>query len=776
MKSVGAPRQMVRVYALGEWLSVMLEYAAQHWDASIILCPSLLHALCQLAYNATARAKVGKYSLSKMGNTMGSDTQDDTNAQAPHTRALPTRAAGAPTPVGMSDALATAFAEVARPWRVARELSSAALDAITRAAPITNLQAQLLDNRGIHGAAAAQRFLTGDWRAQGVALPNQALAVARLRRAAREGERIIVFGDYDSDGMTSCAILLVALRALGAQADPYIPRRDDDGRGLNLEAVDLLASQGARLIVTTDCGSANVAEVARAHELGMEVIITDHHPPYGELPDCLIVNPQLGHADAASHSQASAPTQPTLSTQADGHDPIDRGNLADISGAGVAFHLAQALLTAPPNEAEETDADAVASQPPSLAPRAPTLTDAEATATLTSLLDLVVIGTIGDVVPLTPHNWALAHAGLKRLGAQPRIGLRALLASAGIAPGQATERDIAFAIAPRLNAAARLGQPMTALHLLICDDDVEASQLAAQLESLNQERQRITDQVMAEAREQARTQVRAQHGERPSLVFVIGDGWPLGIIGLVAGRLVDEYSCAAVTLSRMGDECRASARGPEGVNLVAALAERPDFFRRFGGHARAAGFTIATADVEALREYLTQRLATLNTAADDVTTASGAGGAGDAGDASEGDAAPAANAERTTRGAAPEPLAVDCRLPLDRVTLPKYAEARRLAPYGVGFPEPQFVCKGARIVRCWPSGVERRNLRLAIRDASAERVFLWSRQGALCDDLRAAIPRLPAYDVVYTFDAYQRPDGESQLTARIVALRPVTGA
>jgi len=731
----------------------MLEFATIHRDASVILCPSLLHVLCQLTYNATARAKVGGNSLSKMGNPMGNDTPD----QAQHAHTLPSPSS--PTPIPLSDALATAFADAVRPWQVAPELSSAALDAVTHATNITNLQAQLLENRGIHGAAAAQRFLAGDWRG-GAALPNLAAAVTRLRQATRTGERIVVFGDYDSDGMTSCAILLLALRALGAQATPYIPRRDDNGRGLNIEAVDLLANQGAQLIVTTDCGSANVAEVARARELGIEVIVTDHHPPYGELPDCLIVNPQLGHADAAPTdatpaSHASAPTQATQATR------HEHANLADLSGAGVAFHLAEALLTAPANDAAAADeTDDISSQSaPLSAPRLPTLTDAEATAALASLLDLVVIGTIGDVVPLTPHNWALAHAGLVRLRTQPRIGLLALLASAGIAPGQATERDIAFAIAPRLNAAARLGQPETALRLLICDDDVEAIQLASQLESLNQERQRITDQVMAVAREQARAQVRTQPDIRPSLVFVVGEGWPLGIIGLVAGRLVDEYGCAAVTLSRMGDECRGSARGPLGVNLVAALAERPDFFRRFGGHARAAGFTIATADVEALREYLAARLATMGTTAHDEAAQQDAG------------AETVADATQPMRSATPEVLDVDCRLPLDRVTLQKYAELRRLAPYGAAFTEPQFVWR-ARIVRCWQSGVERRNLRLAIRDASAERVFLWSRQGAICDDLRAAIPRLPAYDVVYTFDAYQRPDGEPQLTARIVALRP----
>ncbi len=659
---------------------------------------------------------------------MGSDTHDNPlyAASQPSARsAVPasdpssTDASAQPGPA-MSAALAAAFAEVARPWRVAPELSAADLAAITHAVGITNLQAQLLDNRGIHGAAAARAFLKGDWRGRGATLPNLDAAVARLRAAIAAGERIVVFGDYDSDGMTSCATLLLALRALGAHAEACIPRRDDDGRGLNLDAIEQLARQGAQLIVTTDCGSANVAEVARAHELGMDVIVTDHHPPYGERPDCLIVNPQLDHAASLTPDADGATRDSALDAHSD---------LADLSGAGVGFHLAEALLSMP---------------------------GADANATLESLLDLVVIGTIGDVVPLTPHNWALAHAGLERLRMRPRTGLRALLASANIAPGQATERDIAFAIAPRLNAAARLGEPMTALNLLITDDDVAAIQLAARLETLNQERQRLTDQIIDEAREQASRQVGQQVG-RPSLIFVQGENWPLGIIGLVAGRLVDEYGCAAVTLSCAGDECRGSARGPVGVNLVGALAERPGFFRRFGGHARAAGFTIARADVAALREHLTQRLATPG------TTISAAENAGE-------------HAEQDDGGArvstSEEPLMVDCRLPLDRVNLQRYADIRRLAPFGVSFPEPRFVCRGARVMRCWRSGSEGRNLRLALRASGEERVFLWSRQGAICEELRTAIPRLPAYDVVYTFDAFQRADGETQLIARIVALRP----
>ncbi|MEO7002087.1 MAG: single-stranded-DNA-specific exonuclease RecJ [Ktedonobacterales bacterium] len=610
--------------------------------------------------------------------------------------------------------------ESAPRWRLADELPLATLDAVPG---VARLQTQLLHNRGVSGPEAVAAYLASDWRAPHAPLPGETDAVARLRQAIAAGERIRVFGDYDTDGMTSCATLLLALRALGAQADPYVPRREDDGRGLNIEAVRELAAGGAQLIVTTDCGSANVAEVALARSLGLEVIVTDHHPPQGETPACLIVNPQLACASADSATGAAG---------AVAVDPPER----DLAGVGVAFRVAQALLAG-----------------------SPTLVNAALTADvlLESLLDLVVIGTIGDVVPLTASNRALARAGLARLAQAPRVGLRALLQRVNLTAANITERDISFALAPRLNAGARLGEPLTALHLLITDDAGEAQRLAARLDTLNQQRQQLTDQMMTQARIQAAEQM--AQPDAPPLTFVVGDAWHFGVIGLAASKLSEEFGRPAVVISRVGDECRGSARGPEGFNLVEALAERPEVFKRFGGHARAAGFTIDVGELSALRERLITRLKTRNTSAlpSDEHSADGTF-----------ESAPARSTAQER-----EPLLVDCRLPLNRLTLDTYRVIRKLAPFGMSNPEPLFVAQGARLMRCWQSGVEGRNLRLALRDRGAERVFLWARQGALCPQLRATLPTLPLFDVVYSLDAYARSDGEMDLTPRIVALRPL---
>jgi single-stranded-DNA-specific exonuclease len=558
---------------------------------------------------------------------------------------------------------------------------------------VTRLQAQLLANRGVRGRDAALAFLRTDWR-ESQPLPGQGAAIERLRLALAQRERIIVYGDHDCDGMTSCATLLLALRALEANATPYIPKREDDGRGLNPLAVRQLASDGAQLIVTTDGGSANVEEVALARSLGVDVIITDHHPIHGETPrDCIIVNPRLAE-------------QPGLN--------------GDLAGAGVAFRLAQALLrVAAPDRAESVSE---------------------------GLLDLVAIGTIGDIVPMTSENWALARAGMERIRQTPRPGLRALLTLANVNISTLGERDVTYIIAPRLNAAARLGEPQVAIELLLATDDAEANRLAARLDALNQERQRITEDIMIDAQRQAQGQL-AANGASGSLVSAVGEGWPLGMLGLVASRLAEQYQRAAVVISNDGGEARGSARGPDGMNLGEALAARAEVFRRFGGHARAAGFTLASADVADLLDHLRQHLG-------EQWMERGQNGAG---------------------GGSAEPLRVDCRLSLNLLTPRIYREQQALAPWGPGFPEPVYISQSARILSCWRSGAEGRNLRFKARDANGEGTFFWARQGDLCDSIRANLSRLPMLDLIYTLDAYSRPSGDVDLLPRVLTLHLLDG-
>lgn len=585
------------------------------------------------------------------------------------------------------EALYADLARLARVARIADELPHAELTSIPG---VTPLQAQVLANRGIRGARAVRELLDASWGATG-ALPDQEEATQRLARAAVAGEAIVVYGDHDCDGITSCAILTLALRAAGARVTPYIPRRDDDGRGLNDEAVRYLAHDGARLIVTTDCGTANVAEVALARSLGVEVIITDHHPIHGELPaDCVIVNPWRAE---------------------------ERSTRDDLSGAGVAFRLAESLLRM----------------------QAPERADA----TLENLLDLVAVGVIGDIVPLTRECWGLARAGLERLRSAPRPGLRALLERAGVAWRQLTDRDITYVIAPRLNAAARLGEPTTALDLLLCDDEDSAAHLSARLEELNQERQRVTEEIMLSVEEMVEAQLARDGGAAPALISAASDGWPFGLLGLVASRLAERHRSPAVVISRDGAEARGSARAPEGYNLGEALAAQAAVFRRFGGHARAAGFTLPTAEVDGLLDDLGQRMTIQR------------------------------DALALARAADGDPLPVDLRLSLNRLVPRIYHEQQALAPFGPAFPAPTYIALGVRVLGCWRSGAEGRNLRLRVRDAHADRVFFWARQGDLCDTLRSRLAALPMLDLIFTLDAFVRPTGDLDLLPRVLALRVV---
>src|SRR5262249_48266892 len=327
------------------------------------------------------------------------------------------------------------------PWRLAQELPVAALDG---SANHSRLVVQLLHNRGVQSSESIRTFLAGEWRQTAPALPDLSRAVARLRLAVERGEPVVVWVDYECDGMTSCALLVDALGALGLHAEPHVALREDDGRGLTPEGVRRLASRGVSVIVTTDCGTTNLEEVELASTLGMDVIVTDHHPPHGALaPAYALVNPQC----AVDAREKGAPD-------------------TAMSGGGVAFRLAEALLQTSVSSASF-----------------------DAQAAVHALLDLVAIGIVADVVPLSPTNWALVRAGLRVLNLSPRQGLRALIQSARLTQGAVSARDVAFALAPRLNACGRMGNPMLAIRLLTAHTADEARGLAAEIEQLHLERQ-----------------------------------------------------------------------------------------------------------------------------------------------------------------------------------------------------------------------------------------------------------------------------------------------
>ncbi|HXK34364.1 MAG TPA: single-stranded-DNA-specific exonuclease RecJ, partial [Dehalococcoidia bacterium] len=399
--------------------------------------------------------------------------------------------------------------------------------------------------RGITSDARARAFLD---RPEGppdpYALPALGAAIERLVAACRSGERVAVYGDFDVDGVTSAAQLSQGLSSLGAVALPYIPDRFSEGYGLNMAAVRQLSSLGATVLLTADCGTSSVDEVALARRLGMDVIILDHHTVPPVLPDATaLVNPKLPGADA--------------------------GGMSELATAGLAYHLASALHDA---MGVPFDADAY--------------------------LDVAALGTVCDMAPLVDENRRLLRAGLPALSLTRRPGLRALMAASRVDPLFVAADDIAYRLGPRLNAAGRIAHARLALELLMTADEERGFELAQELDALNRERQEKTAQAVNLALHML------EDGEPPALIMVGHRDFSPGIVGLIASKLVTEFGRPAVVYEEGDETSRASCRSIEEFHITDALRERPDLFLRFGGHRAAAGFTVRTDDIDDVRRHL----------------------------------------------------------------------------------------------------------------------------------------------------------------------------
>ncbi len=368
-------------------------------------------------------------------------------------------------------------------------------------------------------------------------------AVAVIRDAIRRDEEIVVFGDYDVDGVTATAILLTYLRKQGAKTSYYIPDRHGEGYGLNIAAIEQIAAH-AKLLITVDCGITCPDEVARAIELGMRVIVTDHHQLGPRLPECsAVLNPLLGDY------------------------PFRR-----LCGAGVAFKLVQALGGM---EAIE------------------------------SLWELAAMATIADIVPLLDENRVIVYYGLKAMARTQRPGLLALMESAGVEPGSVSASDVAFRMAPRINAGGRLALASRGVELLTTRRLDAAKEIAAELDQDNTKRREIEMEIFAEADEKVRSEIDFLT-ERA--IVVCGEGWNPGVIGLAASRLVEKYKWPAILLAQDGEVCVGSARSIPGVDIHRAMSACRDLFIRFGGHAQAAGLTIEKKNVAQFKRRLTQAI------------------------------------------------------------------------------------------------------------------------------------------------------------------------
>jgi single-stranded-DNA-specific exonuclease len=421
-------------------------------------------------------------------------------------------------------------------------------EALARSLDLHPLAALVLARRGVTDPEAARRFLRPDISHlhEPDLLPGAREGAARLAAAVRGRERIAVYGDYDVDGICGTALLLSLLRAAGADAVPYLPDRRTEGYGFHPDAVRRLAADGVRVICTVDHGSSAVEEIALARDLGLDVVVTDHHlPADGASPPCTaLVNPRAVPPGAAPYP------------------------FPWLCGTGVAFKLAWAVARDLSGSRRVRE---------------------DLRVRLTESLALVALATVADVVPLVDENRVAVVYGLALLRRNPSPGIRALLEVARLGDREPTVEDVAFRLAPRLNAAGRLGDAGRALELLTTEDDARARALAEELEAENRSRRAIERRIVAEAR----ALVPLDAGGRPPAGIVLaGDGWHPGVVGIVAARIAEEFHRPAVVVAMDGERGRGSARTVNGFHLQRALAACGDHLEAHGGHAAAAGLEI----------------------------------------------------------------------------------------------------------------------------------------------------------------------------------------
>lgn len=437
---------------------------------------------------------------------------------------------------------------ILRKWEV-RPLDKERAAAFAQTYGVPFFLAMLMNIRGLDDAAHLREFLgEGEPLSDPFLLKDMDTAAARITRAVDNMEKIAVYGDYDADGVTSTAMLYSYLETRGADVIFYIPQREGEGYGMNIGAVEYLKEQGVSLIVTVDNGISSVQEVARANELGIDVVVTDHHRPQEILPDAVAV--------------------------VDAYRPDDTSPYKHFSGVGIAFKLLMAL------EDGAGDVEDL----------------------LEAYSDLAAIGTIGDIVPLTGENRTLIRAGLERLSQSDRPGVQALLENAGIAGKALTSTNVAFTLVPRINATGRMGAPERAVRLLISGYEEEAEVLSEEICADNEERRRVE----AEIAEAAFADIEAKGYMKDRVVVVDGENWHHGVIGIVASRVTERCGKPCMIISRGETEAKGSGRSIEGFSLFEAICACGDLLIKFGGHPMAAGITLKPENIEAFRKRINQ--------------------------------------------------------------------------------------------------------------------------------------------------------------------------
>ena len=543
-------------------------------------------------------------------------------------------------------------------------------DAYSDASGLPSLIAQLLYNRGVK-LEEIETFLSGDHRLEGnpFLLPDIPQAVSRIYKAVLAREKIAVYGDFDVDGVTAIVILVEGLSRLGAEAVPYIPDRIKEGHGLKTAALEKLRAQGISLIITADCGVTDIKEVKQAQAMGMDMIVTDHHVPLKSLPGAVaVVDPK----------------------RKDSMYPF-----RDLAGAGVVFKLLQALFHKDSREGW-----------------------------LTRLLDLVVLATVTDLVAVLGENRYLVKEGLKELNSSRRVGIQEMAKSAGLKLGELDSEDISWVLGPRLNAASRMDHASTSYRLLTARSSEEARVLALELEGRNAERQKLTSEVLNRARGKLAPKLHLP-------VLIDGDeSYSVGVIGLVASRLVDEFYKPVIIISLGPESCQGSCRSIAEFDVVSALTECHDLLIAYGGHPLAAGFTVARQNLAPLEERLVE-LAT----------------------------------EQLGHLELRPEIAIDAELPLVVFSGETFNLIQKLSPFGARNPQPTFLTRGAEVVECRNFGNQGDWLRLKLKQGNVT----WQAVDFGSHKKPEGVP--PRIDIVYNLEK-KYWSGEEVLSLRLLDFAP----
>jgi single-stranded-DNA-specific exonuclease len=552
-------------------------------------------------------------------------------------------------------------------WQIASPLTPQAKENLSN---FPYILAQLAFNRGHATLEDARNFFNARTGrpTDPFQMTGMQATVERIRRAIDASEPIAIYGDYDVDGVTATVLLVQALKALGGDVRPYIPNRFDEGYGLNKDALDTLAGQGVKLVITVDCGIRSPGEAAHARTLGLDLVITDHHHPSGELPPAFaVINPK----------------------QAEDVYPYK-----DLAGVGIAYKLAEALFNHQPS--------AVTGQQSSEDGSPASINGLR----LSDLLDLVALGTVADLAPLTGENRVLVRNGLRQIRQTTRQGLFSLANVAGLALPKINAGNIGFGLGPRLNAAGRLEDAIAAYELLSTTDFMKAGQLAQQLDIQNRERQQITRRLQKSAEE-----IALADDPQAYLLFAAHEDFNPGVVGLAAARLTEAYYRPAIVAHRDVETTRGSCRSIPEFHITDALDQCADLLVRHGGHAAAAGFTVEN-------DKLPELVSRLKAIA----------------------------AEKLSGADLRQTLNADLEVPLADLSHELLNYLNYLEPTGYGNPEAVFVSRNVRVMQSRTVGQDNKHLRLKVSDGKATFDAIGFRLGGL-------LPHLPErVDVMYVFE------------------------